>query len=352
MTGGGTAGHILAALEILAAYRSEFGCEGVFIGSEAGFESRLARERGERVELIRALPWARQPWRGRVRAILSLGRAYLAARRVLVREGTELVIGTGGYASLAPCLAGWVLGLPVVIHEANAIPGLANRVLARVARLICVDCEETVGYLGTGRAVVVTGTPCCALPRARGSVLPPFRLIVLGGSEGSPWLNRRVPALFAELRRRGLEFAVHHLTGMEDPAPTQGIYDAAGVPARVEGWVTDMNTIYNGATLAIACPGARTLAELSEAGIPCVLTPLPGIAHGHHTVNARHFAGQTGARFVGAEEWDTAELAGWIEGVLRKPDALRAMAENMRKLARPNAAAAIVRAAESLLCGA
>lgn len=83
-----------------------------------------------------------------------------------------------------------------------------------------------------------------------------------------------------------------------------------------------------------------------------MLTPLPGIAHGHHTVNARHFAGQTGARFVGAEEWDTAELAGWIEGVLRKPDALRAMAENMRKLARPNAAAAIVRAAESLLCGA
>lgn len=352
VTGGGTAGHILAALEVLAEYRREFGCEGLFIGSEAGFESRLAAQRGERAELIPSLPWARQSWRGRLHAVISIGPAFFAARRILIRERTELVIGTGGYASVAPCLAAWTLGLCVVIHEANAVAGLSNRILAHIADLVCVDSEETARCFGSKR-VTQTGTPCHSLsPRAlsNGDEPPrsPFRFIVLGGSEGSPWLNRRVPELFAELRRRSVDFTVHHLTGMEAPDATQAAYDRAGVAARVEGWVADMAPVYAGATLAIACPGARTLAELSTAGIPSLLTPLPGIAHGHHAANARLYAGQTGARFVGEEEWNTAELAGWIESLLATPDLLRAMGETMRSRAHPGAAEAIVRESEKL----
>jgi UDP-N-acetylglucosamine--N-acetylmuramyl-(pentapeptide) pyrophosphoryl-undecaprenol N-acetylglucosamine transferase len=199
----------------------------------------------------------------------------------------------------------------------------------------------------------MTGTPCHSVT-ADGVLLPeaPFRFIVLGGSEGSPWLNRRVPALFAELRRRPgmktLNFTVHHLTGMEDPVGTQAAYDRAGVPARVEGWVADMRAVYDGATLAIACPGARTLAELSIAGIPSILSPLPGIAHGHHTANARLYSARTGARFVSEDEWNIAELAGWTESLLSSPEALREMGEKARSWAHLGAAEAIACQSEKL----
>jgi len=356
VAGGGTAGHILTALEILSAYRKEFACEGLFIGSETGFESRLVLHSGERLELVPALPWARQKLPARMQAIASLLPAFLAARRILLRERTELVIGAGGYASLAPCIAGWTLGLRVVIHEANAVPGLANQFLARFATLICVDSEETARHFGAKR-VAVTGTPCHlpasgAPPAADAAAATPFRILVLGGSEGSPWLNRQVPALLAELRRRPANFTVHHLTGMEAPGATQAAYDSAGVPACVEGWVDDMAPVYAAATLAIACPGARTLAELSAAGIPALLSPLPGIAHGHHAANAQLYAARTGARFVSEEEWDIADLAGWIESLLAAPERLRAIGERARACAMTGAARAIARESEQLFSNA
>ncbi len=257
----------------------------------------------------------------------------------------------GGYASVAPCLAARTLGLRVAIHEANAVPGLANRVLVHVADLVCVDSEETARNVHLKRhskRVTVTGTPSLLPPPANAPASPPYRFIVLGGSEGSPWLNSRVPGLFAELRRRSLDFTVHHLTGMDSPAATQALYDSLGVPAHVEGWVPDMNRVYAGATLAIASPGARTLAELASAGIPSLLTPLPGIAHGHHDANGRLISEQAGARFVGEAAWNNEELAAWIGSLLAAPDELRAMGERMRTRARPGAAEAIVREAEKL----
>ena len=347
VTGGGTAGHILAALEILSAYRKEFGCDGLFIGSDWGFETRLAPGTEERTELIPARPWARQSWQGRMRAVTGNLRAFLAARRILRREKTELVIGTGGYASVATCLAGWTLGLRVAIHEANAVPGMANRLLLHVADLICADSEQTARCFGE-RHVVVTGTPCYSLPSSGATPVPPYRFIVLGGSEGSPWLNRRVPELFAELHRKRTDFTVHHLTGMDAPDATQASYDGAGIPARVEGWVADMSRVYAGATMAIASPGARTLAELASAGIPSLLTPLPGIAHDHHDVNGRLWSDHGGARYVGEAEWDGHELAEWIASLLSRPEVLREMGEKMHSRARLGAAVEIVREAEKL----
>jgi len=138
VTGGGTAGHILPAVEFLQTYRREFGADGCFIGCAAGLESRLVPANGERLEVIPGRPWARQGWMGRLRALACLPAAILAARRILRREKIQLAIGSGGYASFSTCVAAYTLGVPVVIHEANAEPGLANRIVARIAALICV----------------------------------------------------------------------------------------------------------------------------------------------------------------------------------------------------------------------
>lgn len=347
VAGGGTAGHILTAFDILAAYRNEFGCDGIYIGSETGLGSRLIAGNCEPMELIPAKPWARQSWFGKTRGAASLLPAFLAARRILIRERTEVVIGTGGYASAAPCLAGRALGLRVVIHEANAVPGLANRYLARIADLICADSQETARHFASGRAAV-TGTPCNPIAPGVPRTQAPFHLIILGGSEGSPWLNRRAPELMGELQRRSVDFSVHHLTGMEDPAATRAAYASAGVSARVEGWVTDMGPVYGAATFAIAHPGARTLAELSSGGIPALLSPLPGVAHGHHRNNARLYCEQTGAWFVSERAWNPRELAARIQSLLQDPEALRGMSARARSYAHSGAACAIARETESM----
>jgi len=151
-------------------------------------------------------------------------------------------------------MAAYTLGVPVVIHEANVEPGMANRMLERFATLICVGRPEAASHFR--RPVLVTGVPAGNIVRSRPPEGPPWRFLVLGGSEGSPALNEQAPLLFAELRRKGVVFAVHHLCGFADPAPIERAYAAAGVAAQVDGFV-DSNSLYAGAALALTSAGAR-----------------------------------------------------------------------------------------------
>ncbi len=312
VTGGGTAGHILPALDFLAAYRRDVGAEGFFISCEGVMERRLASAHAVRLEIIPGKPWERQGWVGRMRALASLPPGILAARRLLRREKVDLIIGTGGYASLGACIAAKTLGLPVVIHESNVEPGLANRLISKFADLICVGFEEARQAFGPRS--VVTGTPVWKVLR-KPPLTPTF--IVLSGSEGSPVLNAQAPLLFAELQRRGMRFTVRHLTGFGDPTTAERAYRNAGVEAHVEGFVDDMSPVYESATFALAAPGALTLAELSACGIPGLLVPTPGTARGHQLLNARLHAERTGDLIVPEGPWDVKALASHIEAVLR-----------------------------------
>lgn len=315
VTGGGTAGHILPALDFLEAYRHTFGAEGFFIGCEGGMERRLVPARSVRLEVIPGKPWERQGWFGRLRALASLPPGILAARRILRREKVELVIGTGGYASLGTCIAAKTLGVPVAIHESNVQPGLANQLISKFAGLIGVGFEETRRAMGPRS--VVTGIPVRPVLRMP-SAIPNF--IVLCGSEGSPLLNTQAPRLFLELQRRGLRFTVRHLTGFGDPLPVQQAYTTAGVDARVEGFVDDMRPVYASATFAIAAAGALTLAELSACGIPRLLVPTPGTARSHQILNARYYVERNGALMVPEGPWDAEALASRIETLLNSAE--------------------------------
>lgn len=347
VTGGGTAGHILPAVEFLRAYRQEFGATGYFIGCAAGLETRLVPAQGERLEVIPGLPWARQGLAGRLRAVTSLPVGLLAARRILRRERTQLVIGGGGYAAFSTCMAAYTLGLPVVIHEANAGPGLANRLLAQFVSLTCVGFEETARRVRG--AVEVTGTPAGSIVRSRPRDTPPWRFLVLGGSEGSPVLNRAAPVLFGELRRRGMVFSVRHISGFGEPAPIARAYAAAGVAAEVDSFVDDMAGVYEGATLAIASAGARSMAELSAAAIPAFLVPLPGAANDHQTANAAVYAARTGAMVVRESEWDAQSIATRIEAILANPRELHLLREGAAAWSNTDAALHVVRACERIL---
>ena len=347
VTGGGTAGHILPAVEFLRVYRQEFGASGFFIGCAAGLETRLVPAQGERLELIPGFPWARQGLAGRLRAVMCLRAGVLAARRILRRERAQLVIGAGGYASFSTCMAAYTLRIPVVIHEANAELGLANRLISEVAALVCVGFAETAKRVRG--AVAITGIPIGSITSSHARDTPPWRFLVLGGSEGSPVLNSAAPALFGELRRRGMAFTVRHISGFGDAAAIARAYAAAGVQAEVDPFVDNMAAVYDGATLAIASGGAFTAAELSAAAIPSFLVPLPGAANDHQRANAAAYAARTGAAVVAESQWDRDGIATRIEAVLADPQELRMLREGAASWNNSDAALNVVRACERIL---
>jgi len=348
VTGGGTAGHILPAVDFLRAYRQEFGAAGFFIGCASGLEGRLVPACGERLEVVPGLPWARQRLPGKLRAVTSVPAGIVAARRILRREKVQLVIGAGGYAAFGACLAADSLGIPVVIHEANAEPGLANRMAARFASLVCVGFAEAAPRF-SGR-VEITGTPAGPTARVCHRDAPPWRFLVLGGSEGSPVLNREAPVLFAELRRRGMVFTVRHISGFDDAAPIAHEYAQAGVEAQVDSFVDDMAAVYEGATLAIASAGARSMAELSAAAIPSFLVPLPGAANDHQTANAAAYSARTGAMVIPESQWETGRIAARIEAIVANPRELDLLRKGAAAWSNHDAALKVVRACEHLMC--
>jgi UDP-N-acetylglucosamine--N-acetylmuramyl-(pentapeptide) pyrophosphoryl-undecaprenol N-acetylglucosamine transferase len=171
----------------------------------------------------------------------------------------------------------------------------------------------------------------------------------LGGSEGSPVLNRAAPGLFGELHRRGVAFSVRHISGFGDAAKIAGAYAAAGIQAEVDAFVDDMASVYDGATLAIASAGARTVAELSAAAIPAFLVPLPGAANDHQTANAGAYSARTGATVVLESQWDAGRLAARVEAILTSPSELQMLREGAAAWSNTDAALHVVRACERLL---
>ncbi|HEY4088838.1 MAG TPA: glycosyltransferase [Bryobacteraceae bacterium] len=347
VTGGGTAGHTLPGIAFLQAFRREWGAEGYFIGCAGGFETRLVSAGGERLELIPGGPWARQNAMGQLRAALNIPRGVLAARALLRREKTELLIGAGGYASFGACLAARSLQIPVVIYESNAELGMANRILEKFAALVCVAFGET-GF-GITKPVEITGVPLASLHPSTWRAAAPWRFLVLGGSEGSPPLNEEAPRLFAALKERGIGFSVRHIAGFGDLAAISAQYAAAGIDASVEGFTNDMASVYDGVTFAITSAGIHTLAELSAAGIPSLIVPLSGAARNHQFANASLYAARTGAKVIPETEWHAGNAAAWLAEMLNNPEALHTLHRDAASWVNRNAALAMVKACERLI---
>lgn len=352
---GGTAGHVTPAIAVADAYRAarpEIAM--LFLGSASGFERRLVAAHGYDFETIPAAPlYGVTPWR-RLRTVSHLAAGVRSARRVLARDGVQLVIGFGGYASAGAVLAARSLGLAVAVHDANVTPGLANRLLGHVADRILLGWDGAAQHFAAGRSRC-TGTPIrSALAALVGAPRRPpevarARLLVCGGSQGSPFLNRHAPELAGVLRDAGIAVEVRHVCGREPLQAVRDAYAARGVAADVQPHVHDIAAAYRWADLAVACAGAVALAELSAAGLPALLVPLAAAAHDHQASNAAVFAAATGAPWVREEAWDATVLGAQLAALLGDRDAWRGLSERIARLARADAAAAVVAECEALL---
>jgi UDP-N-acetylglucosamine--N-acetylmuramyl-(pentapeptide) pyrophosphoryl-undecaprenol N-acetylglucosamine transferase len=276
--------------------------------------ARVLRDRGHHVTLWLAGKGieeaAVQGWEGRVVTIPSEGfqfgplRSVLTALRIaaatvrcwfiLLRHRPDAVLGMGSYASIGPCLAARLLGIPYFLHEANAVPGRAVRLLAPAAKAVAICFEETRYHL-KGLNAVATGmplrpelqrTPAGLSAAERSAPGGEFCLLVMGGSGGAHVINERVSEAVCTLAARD-RLKVMHLTGPADEASVAERYRRAGVKAEVCAFTHDMARLYENAALAVCRSGASTCAELGAFGVPALLVPYPHAASDHQTANAR-----------------------------------------------------------------
>lgn len=278
----------------------------------------------------------------------NLGRAVWRSRARMRADRPDVLLAMGSYASVGPCGAARLLGVPIVLHEANVIPGRAVRLFSRAAAAVATGFEETRYHLPGARLAVV-GIPlrdelteaARNLPPRDRSRSAPLRLLVVGGSLGAHRLNEVTTGALARLQRTGERFAVTHLTGPKDAAEVRAAYAEAGVEAEVIDFTKYMAPLYHAADLAICRAGASTCAELAFFGVPALFVPYPHAAMDHQTANARALVDAGAALLLREGEWTAEALCAALAGLLADEPQLAAMRTAMLAAARPEAARTI-----------
>ncbi len=295
-------------------------------------------------------------WLGALRTILAGRRATGA----LIRQtSAAAVVGFGGYPALPALLAGRAARCVTLLHEQNAVLGRVNRLLARRVRAVALSFEETA-RVPAGARTVVTGNPVRRavvaardLPFSAPAPSAPFRLLVVGGSQGARILSQTVPAALAALPAADrARLAVTHQARPEDLSAADAAYRAAGIEARCLPYMEDLPNRMASSHLVISRAGASTLAELTAMGRPAILVPFAAATDDHQSANARAFAAAGAGRLFPEADFTPAALAGAVEGFLHSPESLVAAAAAARALGRPDAVNRLADLVEAELAGA
>lgn len=337
---GGTGGHVFPALAVAERLR-ERGVPVVWMGTRRGLEASLVPKAGIPIEWIGVAGLRGKGLRRLLEMPLMLGRAVWQASAILRRLRPRVVLGMGGFTSGPGGLAARSLGIPLVVHEQNAIAGLTNRYLARVANRVLEAFPAT--FPASGQALTV-GNP---VRQSIAALLPPterfagrsgrVRLLVLGGSQGALALNQLVPQALALLDDSERPEVWHQAGGQLQEAAARA-YQEAGVTVRLTPFIDAMHDAYGWADLVLCRSGALTVAELAAAGIGSILVPFPFAVDDHQTANARYLE-QGGAALIRQQADLTQQgLADLLRVLLADRARLLTMAEAARHLAKLEAA--------------
>jgi len=358
LAGGGTAGHVEPALSLADALRLRHPALAVTaLGTERGLETRLVPLRGYPLALIPAVPLPRRPTPALLTLPGRLAAAVAAAGAVLDSTGAEVVVGFGGYVALPGYLAARRRRVPIVVHEANARPGLANRVGARLTPHVATGTPAArlphATYLGTPLRAAVAGLDRAALrPAARAAFglrpeLP--TLLVTGGSQGARRLNRAAVAAAPGLAAAGIQ--VLHATGAAHHDDVASRLPPSGaVPYVALPYVQRMELAYAAADLALCRAGALTCAELAAVGLPAAYAPLP-VGNGEQRLNAEPVVAAGGGLLVADGATDAPWILDTLVPLLRDPQRLATMARAADRFGRRDADVALARMVETAVRG-
>jgi len=330
---GGTGGHVFPGLAVAEELRAA-GWDVVWMGAKSGMEARLVPARGYRMAWIRA---AALRGKGALAALLlplHLLVGFAQAARAIFRLRPDVVLGMGGYVAFPGGMMASLLARPLAVHEQNAVSGLTNRVLARLAD------KAMTAFPGALEGAEWTGNPvrgeiaALAPPEARfAGRAGPLRVLVVGGSLGAQALNECVPRALALLDPRP---SVVHQAGERHLEALRAHYRAANVEGELVPFIDDMARRYAEADLVVCRAGAITVAELSAGGVAGVLVPFPHAVDDHQTANARFLSEAGAAVLLPQAELTPERLAETLRGLDRPR--LLAMAQKARALGKPEAA--------------
>jgi len=337
---GGTGGHVFPALAVADELRRR-GVEVVWLGTRRGLESRVVPDAGIPLEWLRVSGLRGRGLGGWLRAPAVLLVAVSHAVRLLRRYRPRAVLGMGGYVAGPGAVAAWLLRRPLLIHEQNAIAGMTNRFLARLAGRVMIGFD---GAFPASGKVVFTGNPVrrevTGVPEPGQRLAGrkgPVRLLVVGGSLGALALNQQVPAALARMPADQRPEVLHQ-SGERTIETAREAYEQGGVEARVVAFIEDMTAAYGWADLVVCRAGALTVAELAAVGVASVLVPFPHAVDDHQTANARYLADAGAAVLIQQRDLTPERLARELEVLVGDRPRLLAMAERARALGRPDAA--------------
>jgi len=337
---GGTGGHVFPALAVADELRLR-GVPVVWLGTKAGIESRLVPQAGYPIEWMSITGLRGKNMITLLLAPVRLLIACWQALRVLLKRKPCAVLGMGGFASGPGGLMAWLIRKPLLVHEQNAIPGLTNKILARVATVVLQ------AFPAVFKGAVTTGNPVrqsiCEIgkPEERFAVRHgKLRVLVVGGSLGAVKLNEILPQALAKIAQPQRPEVIHQ-TGMNNIEAAKTGYQQAGVEAKVEAFIDDMPAVYEWADLVVCRAGAMTVFELAAAGVASILVPYPHAVDDHQTHNAQYLVA-AGAAIIKQQNELTPE---WLVDVITDFSANREklfhMAVAARRLAIPGSAKTI-----------
>jgi len=339
---GGTGGHVFPALACAREFQAR-GYEVHWLGTPRGIENDLVPQADLPLHRIDMAGVRGKGLLALLKAPFLMLKALRQARGVLRELRPVCVLGMGGFVTGPGGWAARLAGIPLIIHEQNAVAGTANRSLALFAQRICEAFPNTFKKGNQRRRL--TGNPVreelfLATPR-QSLAGRPARLLVLGGSLGAEPLNKLLPAALAQLPGE-LRPEVRHQAGKSHAEVSAERYREAGVAAEVLPFIRDMAAAYAWADLVICRAGALTVSELAAAGLPALLIPLPHAIDDHQTRNAEYLAKAGAAVLLPQHATDAAALAAQLTEVLMHSEKLAAMGATARRLAKPDATRTVV----------
>lgn len=337
---GGTGGHIYPALACAQNFKDR-GIDVQWLGSKGGMEEQLVSEQGFPVHALSIKGVRGKGLLGLLAAPFRVLHAIGQAVAILQKLKPDVVLGMGGFVAGPGGVAAKLLGIPLAIHEQNAVAGTTNRLLAKVANVKLQAFDNALpGAIHVGNPIRKDILRQTMRP-SRQEGARPLKLLVVGGSLGAKAINDVVPQVLAQWPHEQ-RLDVWHQTGKNNYQAVAQQYADAGLEARVEPYLENINQAYYWADVVLCRAGAMTISELAVAGLPAILVPYPYAIDDHQTANARFLEKVDGAYLLPQPELSVEKVIQLLSGFVSDEERLFNMGMQAKMVAYPNATQDVV----------
>ncbi|MBU3004442.1 undecaprenyldiphospho-muramoylpentapeptide beta-N-acetylglucosaminyltransferase [Paraglaciecola arctica] len=338
---GGTGGHVFPGLAVAAELAAK-NWQIQWMGTAGRMEAQIVPQAGYPINFIDVVGVRKNGLLTLISAPFKIIKAIVQAHKVIKQFKPDVVIGMGGFASGPGGVAAWLNGLPLILHEQNAVPGLTNKLLSRIAKKVMTGFDKTFAAQSTGQnnKYVWVGNPVrreFAELAIKARVELPLNILVIGGSLGAQVLNQTLPSALVNLD----QVKVRHQTGGGHLSNVQQAYIENGIDSdcyQITEFIDDIPAAYAWSDLVICRAGALTVAEVAAAGVAAIFVPLPYAVDDHQTKNAQTLVDVQAAELLPQSELTAQKLRGLLQEYVLSPEKLIEMGKSAKSLARLDAA--------------